>query len=268
MPERPILFDYTLRTADACEGRTHYELLPSGVVTMAPSTPAWAPHEPEAQTIEATLEIEHGSGGRVDVFVLAGDQHRDLEDYGLFDDFLREIGAGCSPQDALAHTLDQHVQGIPSMGKAESWPRPSVVAALARSVWGNSIPKEADTFAALLREACGALAPKSAQPSVGDDLPALRELCEQAGISLVEAQEEAIRGRWDWRDENGNASDASLDSERVAALNALNARFGDAWRLDVAKGDTRGLLDYVSAELEAAQDLPEAEAENEGGMRP
>ena len=49
----------------------------------------------------------------------------------------------------------------------------------------------------------------------------LFDLCEQKGIQLVEADEEEIRGRWDWLDGHGNASDASLDTKRAAAIDAL-----------------------------------------------
>lgn len=46
-------------------------------------------------------------------------------------------------------------------------------------------------------------------------------LCEDNDVSVVEAQEEEIRGRWDWLDREGNASDASLETREDAALDAV-----------------------------------------------
>ena len=48
-------------------------------------------------------------------------------------------------------------------------------------------------------------------------------LCEQEGITLSEAQEEEIRGRWDWHDNQGNASEASLGTQDEAALDAYRS---------------------------------------------
>ena len=50
---------------------------------------------------------------------------------------------------------------------------------------------------------------------------ALVAICEDAGVTLVEAEEEEIRGRWDWLDKDGNASDSSLETQREAALDAI-----------------------------------------------
>ena len=45
-------------------------------------------------------------------------------------------------------------------------------------------------------------------------------VCEDAGVNLVEAQEEEIAGRWDWIGPNGKASDMSLETRADAAINA------------------------------------------------
>lgn len=45
-------------------------------------------------------------------------------------------------------------------------------------------------------------------------------LCDEEGITLSEAQEEEIRGRWDWHDDLGNASEASLSTQEEAAIDA------------------------------------------------
>lgn len=46
-------------------------------------------------------------------------------------------------------------------------------------------------------------------------------LCEAHGVRLVEAQEEEIKGRWDWLDDQGNACDASQETRLEAALDAI-----------------------------------------------
>lgn len=269
MPERPLFFDYTLRTADDCEGCFHYELL-GDVITMAPPTPAWSPGEPELETVEATLEITYGPGGRVDLLELTGDQHRDLEDRGLFDDLLREIGAGRSPEEALTRTLERPPRDDAALTE-------DAIRAEWRAAGGSIHGPHVETmtmaeelyFAFRRGLPAPVTAPTSNPSDVSDYLRRLRELCERSGISLFEGEQEATGDRWRWRDENGHTSNACLYSERAAALDALDARFGDAWRHDVSQGDTcRGFLDYVSAELDAAEDVPEADAENEGGMRP
>jgi hypothetical protein len=47
-----------------------------------------------------------------------------------------------------------------------------------------------------------------------------RAVCEHLGIRAVEAEEPEIAGRWDWVDDEGNASDASLESQDAAYLDA------------------------------------------------
>lgn len=46
-------------------------------------------------------------------------------------------------------------------------------------------------------------------------------LCDYFEISLVEAEEEEIRGRWDWLDDEGNASECSLETMGAAARDAM-----------------------------------------------
>lgn len=57
-------------------------------------------------------------------------------------------------------------------------------------------------------------------PRSTDELVAL---CEANGVRIVEAQEEEIRGMWDWLDDHGNACDCSFDTQREAALDAIGA---------------------------------------------
>lgn len=45
-------------------------------------------------------------------------------------------------------------------------------------------------------------------------------LCDRAGVRIVQAEEEEIAGRWDWLDEQGNASASSLETAEEAALDA------------------------------------------------
>ena len=85
------------------------------------------------------------------------------------------------------------------------------------------------------------------------DLQRLRDLCARAGISLVEALDDAVRGRWDWRDEHGNASNMSLDSEWAAAVAGLEATFGDAWRQDAGAEPRQGLIHYIESVLPAPE---------------
>lgn len=52
---------------------------------------------------------------------------------------------------------------------------------------------------------------------------AMRALCEANGVRIVQAEEEEIRGMWDWLDEDGNACDQSFNTEREAMQNAILA---------------------------------------------
>lgn len=47
-----------------------------------------------------------------------------------------------------------------------------------------------------------------------------RLLCERANVTICEAQEEEIRGMWDWLADRGQACDHSYDSEEEAILSA------------------------------------------------
>lgn len=47
-----------------------------------------------------------------------------------------------------------------------------------------------------------------------------RMLCERANVRIVEAQEEEIRGMWDWLADNGEACDHSYETEEQAMLGA------------------------------------------------
>lgn len=46
-------------------------------------------------------------------------------------------------------------------------------------------------------------------------------VCGTNEVSLVEAQEEEVRGRWDWLDGHGNASSASFETKHEAARDAV-----------------------------------------------
>lgn len=46
-------------------------------------------------------------------------------------------------------------------------------------------------------------------------------VCDKNEVSLVEAQEEEIRGRWDWLDAHGNASECSFETKSEAAQDAV-----------------------------------------------
>lgn len=48
-----------------------------------------------------------------------------------------------------------------------------------------------------------------------------RLLCQDNDVRLVEAEEEEIRGMWDWLDDQGNACDCSFATIEEAALNAV-----------------------------------------------
>lgn len=95
-------------------------------------------------------------------------------------------------------------------------------------------------------------APASVHPG---EVERLRDLCARAGITVCQAQEDEIKGRWDWIDENRNASDMSFDTEQDAALAALDEMFGEDWRHDVDVANTRrSFLDYVESAVEQRED--------------
>ncbi len=48
-----------------------------------------------------------------------------------------------------------------------------------------------------------------------------RLLCERHEVSTVQAEEEEIRGMWDWLDDQGNACEHSFDTEEEARANAV-----------------------------------------------
>lgn len=47
-----------------------------------------------------------------------------------------------------------------------------------------------------------------------------RELCSRAGVQFVQAEEEEIRGMWDWLEGQGNACECSFHTEEEAILDA------------------------------------------------
>ena len=61
----------------------------------------------------------------------------------------------------------------------------------------------------------------------------LESLCEDNDVRLVQAEESEVFGRWDWLDDNGNASDMSFETKEAAMRDAVE-------RLDL---DTNGSED-------------------------
>lgn len=82
------------------------------------------------------------------------------------------------------------------------------------------------------------------------------DMCRLAKIDLVEAQEEEIKGRWDWLDRHGNASDCSLETEEAAAEDAIETLYPkDDWKYEVENGDTRlGYQDWVESKIHSDLD--------------
>ena len=87
----------------------------------------------------------------------------------------------------------------------------------------------------------------------------LMELAESAGFDIAEDVQPHITV-WGWGDEHGNGS-TGFDSEREAVLHALDSRYGDAWRFEVANGDTRrSFIEFCEQAIE--------DARNDQGMKP
>lgn len=83
-----------------------------------------------------------------------------------------------------------------------------------------------ETLADIIREAHGRREEWDTDPEDTSDPRSTEELvalCEANGVRIVEAQEEEIRGMWDWLDNHGNACDCSFDTQREAALDAVGA---------------------------------------------
>lgn len=60
---------------------------------------------------------------------------------------------------------------------------------------------------------------------VDDPLPLtereLETLCDEGGVRLVQAEEPEVFGRWDWLDDDSNASDMSFETKEEAMLDAV-----------------------------------------------
>lgn len=93
-------------------------------------------------------------------------------------------------------------------------------------------------------------------PLTGDNAIAL---CEYHDVSLVQAEEPEIAGRWDWILSGAQASDASMASQAEAALDAvktLGLRFPvfskSEWEIEAGRGDTQiGYEEWVMHQEEA-----------------
>ena len=91
----------------------------------------------------------------------------------------------------------------------------------------------------------------AASMSESDDLDRLLELCERAGIEVAR---DGHSGDYYWSDEHGNASVVVGATERCAAMDALECKYGTAWRLDVQmKATQQGFVDYVQTTLEESE---------------
>lgn len=78
---------------------------------------------------------------------------------------------------------------------------------------------------------------------------ALAELAEAAGFEIHHSEDSNL---WHWSDQDGKAA-GSFDSERETILAALDKRYGDDWRFEVANGDTRrGFLEFCEQAVEEA----------------
>lgn len=80
--------------------------------------------------------------------------------------------------------------------------------------------------------------------------PRMRELCERAGIRLVQSTDAGTAGRWGWiNDDSGEASGVHHRDAFDAASEALNGLFREDWNGAVASQETeRSFLDYVEHE--------------------
>ncbi|OGU23766.1 MAG: hypothetical protein A2580_17945 [Hydrogenophilales bacterium RIFOXYD1_FULL_62_11] len=96
-------FRYSITTKDQCEKTVSYAIDQAGEVTEENDT-GWT-QEPDAETEFASLDIAWPEGRGDGVLELTGDQHRQLEDEGDFDQLLRWIAAGHDPADALSRAL-------------------------------------------------------------------------------------------------------------------------------------------------------------------
>jgi len=95
--------NYHLTTADGFE--LTYSKVPnsSGRTFKQLGTDTW---NGEAELHTETVQIEFvWAGGRREDFELTGDQHRDLESWGLENEWLARVSDGEVPEDALEEVL-------------------------------------------------------------------------------------------------------------------------------------------------------------------
>lgn len=89
------------------------------------------------------------------------------------------------------------------------------------------------------------------EPAERVGLEHLVDVCERAGY---EVQYDDEHDAWEWRDEHGAASQVRHECKRQAALDALEHRYKDVWRFEVANGDTRrGFVEFCEAQVEEAE---------------
>ena len=96
---------YQTFTSDGCDSTTHYCATDSGRNFRKYGETAWSPHEPDGETVCATVTFLLGHGRREEV-ELTGDQHRDLEDRELLTAWFTNVVDGEDPYDALELVLN------------------------------------------------------------------------------------------------------------------------------------------------------------------
>lgn len=93
-----------------------------------------------------------------------------------------------------------------------------------------------------------------ASPAVEAETEALVALAERAGFEFDEDEEQP--GLWYWTS-GDEGCPMSLDSKRLAALNALESRFKSDWQYEVENGDTRrGFVEWCEVQIEQLEDEP------------
>lgn len=95
----------------------------------------------------------------------------------------------------------------------------------------------------------------------GDDHLA-EQICIRLGVSVHQAQEDEIAGRWDWIDPSRNGSETSFEHRADAARNAVETLLPRAdWVYEVSNGDTTlGYFDWAldKAEQQANEEPPQS----------
>lgn len=92
--------------------------------------------------------------------------------------------------------------------------------------------------------------PALAPPQLNDS--EILDLAEASGFDLAEDVQPHL-SVWGWGDEHGNGA-TRFESERDAAMDALETRYGEIWRHEVAHGNTRrSFIDFCQQAVEESQ---------------